>query len=69
MDGLLSQDWASVASGDGDDEDAVGFGRAQFLQQDGGGALLKNQLIPADVLEVQSHIRKAQRLEHPAGQR
>ena len=46
MDGLCDADWPEV------DEDGVGFGRAQFMQQDGGGALLDGQLLSSDIEDM-----------------
>ena len=58
-DGLLDSDWVVP-------EAKAGFGQYQMAVQDGGGALLKNQLIPASVVDVQEHIAYARLLEHPA---
>ena len=60
MDGLCDADWPEV------DEDGVGFGRAQFMQQDGGGALLDGQLLSSDIEDMKKHVRRAQRLQHPS---
>ena len=62
LDELREGDWRPVAQ-------SAGFGDAQFLQQDGGGALLANQLIPADVDEVERHVRDALQQQHPAASR
>jgi len=63
LDELKDDDWRPIAAA------AAGFGTAQFQQQDGKGALLANQLIPADTAEVEAHVRRALELQHPAASR
>ena len=62
LDALRPDDWRPPRP-------ASGFGTSQFLQQDGGSALLDNQLIHADVNDVEEHVRRALRLQHPAASR
>lgn len=43
-----------------------GVGAQQVGQQDGGSALLGNQLIPAEVEDIEEHIEAARAMRHPA---
>ena len=62
LDQLQPDDWRPPCP-------SSGFGSAQFMQQDCGAALLDNQLIHADVRDVEEHVRRALQLQHPAAGR
>ena len=59
MDGLLESDCVQKAQRTGHSMRVMGV-------QDGGSALLSDQLIPATVNDVGDHIDAARRLQHPA---